>query len=183
MVLVPCSRLLQKRSPGSPNPCLQRPPVGASGASSWSTAIPAQRCSTGQAHSFLLPEAALGAPAHLPPSYRSASPTSRTAFSFQEGCPGFAGHSPQTMTCDEQGLRLGASMAKASSLPAVCLQDVLLGVDGAEGCGGTKQRGNKTHCRSDSRPEKEVTKALTTCVGFVCLFAVLCYVFRSWLFP
>lgn len=35
----------------------------------------------------------------------------------------------------------------------------------------------------DTAGLREVPKALTTCVGLVCLFAVLCYVFRSWLFP
>lgn len=155
--------------------------VGASGTGSWSTAIPAHRRSAGQAPSFPLTRGTLGC--SCPPSDRSARPTSHTAFSIQEGCPGFAAHGPQGATRAERALRLGACVAKRSSHRRCACRCSPWGgwswrVQEAKAKGEIKR-----HRRSDSRPEREVTEALTTCVGFVCLFAVLCYVFRSWLFP
>lgn len=82
----------------------------------------------------------MGAPAQLPPSYRSASPTSHTAFSIQEGCPGFAEHGPQG---DEEALWLGPSMTKASSITAMCLS--MFSLEGMElkGAGGQSKGGIK----------------------------------------
>lgn len=113
-------------------------PVGASGTNSWSTAIPVHRRSAGQAPSFLLQEAPLGAPAHPATGQHVQHLTQH--FPFRRDVLVSQHMVPRVRpVLSEPFSRVPAWQRGAPTTDV--LADVLLGVDGAEGCRRPKQRG------------------------------------------